>query len=37
MYDLAGRVVKQVPAPRNLVVPNYRFVGDMEIEIAGDS
>ena len=24
-YDLAGRVVKNVPAPRNLVVPDYDF------------
>jgi len=27
-FDLAGRVVKAVPAPYNLVVPPYRFVTD---------
>ena len=27
-YDLAGRVVKNVPAPKNLAIPNYRFLTD---------
>ncbi len=27
-FDLAGRVYQGVPAPTNLVVPPYRFVGD---------
>ena len=33
LYDLAGRVVTGVPAPRNLTVPDYRFTGDKQIEI----
>ena len=32
-YDLAGRVFKGVPAPYNLPVPPYRFVGPMIIRI----
>lgn len=28
MFDLAGRVVKNVPAPTNLVIPQYRFAGE---------
>jgi ubiquinol-cytochrome c reductase iron-sulfur subunit len=32
-YDLAGRVVKNVPAPRNLIVPDYEFVSDSSIRI----
>lgn len=32
-YDLAGRVFKDVPAPYNLPVPPYRFVGDKTIRI----
>jgi len=32
-YDLAGRVFKDVPAPYNLPVPPYRFVGDTTIRI----
>jgi ubiquinol-cytochrome c reductase iron-sulfur subunit len=27
-YDLAGRVFKNVPAPRNLEVPPHAFHGD---------
>jgi ubiquinol-cytochrome c reductase iron-sulfur subunit len=32
-YDLAGRVFKGVPAPYNLPVPPYYFVGDGRIRI----
>jgi len=33
LFDLAGRVYKNVPAPTNLVIPPYRFVTPTEIEI----
>ena len=29
-FDLAGRVVKNVPAPINLEIPNYRFASPPE-------
>ena len=32
-YDLAGRVFSGVPAPYNLPVPPYHFVGDSKIRI----
>src|SRR6478735_906498 len=32
-FDLAGRVLKDVPAPTNLTVPAYRFDGDTIIVI----
>ena len=32
-YDLAGRVFSGVPAPYNLPVPPYRFVGDTILRI----
>jgi ubiquinol-cytochrome c reductase iron-sulfur subunit len=32
-YDLAGRVFKGVPAPYNLPVPPYRYIGDTAIRI----
>jgi len=32
-FDLAGRVVKSVPAPDNLPVPPYRFVSDTVVVI----
>ncbi len=32
-FDLAGRVVKGVPAPDNLPVPPYRFVNDSVVVI----
>ncbi len=32
-YDLAGRVFKGVPAPKNLEVPDYRFVDDMHLVV----
>jgi len=34
-FDLSGRVYKNVPAPLNLVVPPYRFVGD-DLVIVGE-
>ena len=33
MFDLAGRVVKNVPAPLNLVIPDYRFTGPTSLVI----
>jgi len=36
MYDLAGRVVKGVPAPDNLPVPPYSFESDKVIVIGVD-
>jgi ubiquinol-cytochrome c reductase iron-sulfur subunit len=35
-FDLAGRVVKGVPAPTNLVVPPYSFVSDNVVTIGVD-
>lgn len=35
-FDLAGRVVKGVPAPTNLVVPPHRFVNSSIVEIGVD-
>ena len=35
-FDLAGRVVKAVPAPDNLEVPPYRFESDTVIVIGED-
>ena len=32
-FDLAGRVVKNVPAPTNLDIPDYRFIGDSQLQI----
>ena len=32
-FDLAGRVVKNVPAPTNLAIPPHRFVGAHRLEI----
>lgn len=32
-FDLAGRVAKNLPAPRNLVVPPYRFESDSVIVV----
>lgn len=32
-FDLAGRVFKHVPAPKNLVVPPYRFASDGKVII----
>lgn len=36
-FDLAGRVYKGVPAPSNLVVPPYRFLGDSRILVGEDT
>ena len=36
-FDLAGRVYAGVPAPTNLVVPPYRFVGDSMIIVGEDT
>jgi ubiquinol-cytochrome c reductase iron-sulfur subunit len=35
-FDLAGRVVKNVPAPTNLVIPPHTFVGAHQLEIGSD-
>jgi ubiquinol-cytochrome c reductase iron-sulfur subunit len=36
-FDMSGRVYKDVPAPTNLPVPPYRFVGDTRILIGAES
>jgi len=36
-FDLAGRVYSGVPAPTNLVVPPYRYVGDTTLLIGEDT
>lgn len=36
-FDFAGRVFKGVPAPSNLVVPKYKFIGESLIVIGDDS
>ncbi len=35
-FDMAGRVYKDMPAPRNLKVPPYHFIDDNTIEIGVD-
>ena len=35
-FDLAGRVLKDVPAPRNRVVPPYKFVTDARLIVGDD-
>jgi ubiquinol-cytochrome c reductase iron-sulfur subunit len=35
-FDLAGRVFKNVPAPKNLEVPPYMFVDDNRILVGAD-
>ncbi len=35
-FDLAGRVYKGVPAPTNLVVPQYKYVSDNVIIVGKD-
>jgi ubiquinol-cytochrome c reductase iron-sulfur subunit len=32
-FDLAGRVVKDVPAPTNLEIPDYRYTGLTTLQI----
>jgi ubiquinol-cytochrome c reductase iron-sulfur subunit len=36
-FDLSGRVFKGVPAPSNLEVPPYAFVGDTRILVGADA
>ncbi|HTP47081.1 MAG TPA: ubiquinol-cytochrome c reductase iron-sulfur subunit [Casimicrobiaceae bacterium] len=36
-FDLAGRVYKGVPAPKNLVIPPYKFLSDTKIRIGEDA
>jgi len=36
-FDLAGRVFKHVPAPINLLVPEYHFLSETEILIGKES
>ncbi|MGB5472738.1 MAG: ubiquinol-cytochrome c reductase iron-sulfur subunit [Gammaproteobacteria bacterium] len=35
-FDMAGRVFKGMPAPKNLPVPPYRYLSDAEILIGDD-
>lgn len=35
IYDLAGRVIKGVPAPKNLEIPEYRFQDENTIRVYG--
>ena len=35
-FDLAGRVYKGVPAPKNLEIPPYRYVDDQTVIIGED-
>jgi ubiquinol-cytochrome c reductase iron-sulfur subunit len=37
LFDLAGRVYKNKPAPDNLVVPPYKFVSDTTLVIGDDT
>lgn len=36
-YDLAGRVLRSGPAPRNLTIPAYRLAGDNRLVIGEDA
>ncbi len=36
-FDLAGRVFKNMPAPTNLTVPPYRFIGATKLLIGGEA
>ena len=36
-FDLAGRVYKGVPAPKNLVIPPYKFLSPTKLLIGDDS
>jgi len=36
MFDLAGRVLKNVPAPKNLIVPPYSWTDDSHILVGED-
>lgn len=35
-FDLAGRVYKNVPAPRNLEIPPHEYLGDARILVGAD-
>jgi ubiquinol-cytochrome c reductase iron-sulfur subunit len=35
-FDLAGRVLKDVPAPKNLTVPPYQFLTDTRLMVGDD-
>jgi ubiquinol-cytochrome c reductase iron-sulfur subunit len=37
LFDLAGRVYKNKPAPDNLAVPPYKLVGDTKLVIGDDT
>ena len=37
LYDLAGRVYKNKPAPDNLVVPPYKFLSDTKLVVGEDT
>jgi ubiquinol-cytochrome c reductase iron-sulfur subunit len=37
LYDLAGRVYKNKPAPDNLIVPPYKFLSDTKLVIGEDT
>lgn len=37
LFDLAGRVYKNKPAPDNLVVPPYKYLSDTRILVGDDS
>ena len=37
LFDLAGRVYKNKPAPDNLVVPPYKFLGETKLVIGEDT
>jgi ubiquinol-cytochrome c reductase iron-sulfur subunit len=37
LFDLAGRVYKNKPAPDNLTVPPYKFVGETKLVIGEDT
>jgi len=36
LYDLAGRVFKNVPAPKNLLIPPYEYLSDTHVRIGED-
>jgi ubiquinol-cytochrome c reductase iron-sulfur subunit len=36
LFDLAGRVFKEMPAPTNLEIPPYRYLSETEILIGED-
>lgn len=36
-FDLSGRVFKNMPAPKNLLVPPYHFLGDNHVVVGEDA